>query len=149
MNTTPQNNINVPLASTGLAAVALFELTHSLGDLSPSDAQEAIAYETGGLFTHVVNSNGSVVFTAEPGTTVGQTDTITLDDDGEEVEYTLTAVADTVTGIELESVSYSHAPVAAASSAAAGSQSSVSDSAGTATETETETGTGTAAGSVE
>ena len=75
------------------------------GNKTPTDANEAITFATGGKFTSTVNSDGSIDFTATS-TTVGDSDTATLTDDSETINVTLVVAADTATGIEEEGVTY-------------------------------------------
>jgi len=98
-------NIPVPLASTGLVARAKFELDMQFGDKEPTDADETVTYGTGGKFSHVVNKDGTVNFTAVS-TTIGDSDTAIVNDQNETVEVTLTVTADTAIGEEYEGVTY-------------------------------------------
>jgi len=103
--------IPVPLASTGLVARATFELDFLFGDKKPTDAAETITYGTGGKFSHVVNADGTVDFTAIS-TTTGDVDTATVSDESETVTVTLTVTADTAVGEEYDGVTYVQAPAA-------------------------------------
>ena len=103
--------IPVPLAASGLVARAKFELDLLFGDKKPTDAAEAITYGAGGKFSHVVNGDGTVDFTAIS-TTPGDQDTATVADEDETLTVTLTVTADTAVGEEYEGVTYVQAPAA-------------------------------------
>jgi hypothetical protein len=110
--------IAVPLASTGLVARAVFELDLLFGNKKTTDAAETITYGTGGKFSHTVNSDGSIDFSAIS-TTVGDSDTATIADDEESITVTLNVASDTATGIEEEGVTYVPAQPPAAPTPAA------------------------------
>ena len=101
--------IPVPLASTGLVARSTFDLDLLFGDKKPTDAAETITYGAGGKFSHVVNANGTVDFTAIS-TTIGDEDTATISDESETITVTLTVAADNAIGEEYDGVTYVQVP---------------------------------------
>ena len=99
------STIKVPLASAGLVARVKFDLDLLFGDKKPTDAAESITYGTGDKFSHTVNTDGTVDFSATS-TTPGDTDTATIADQSQELSITLIVASDDVTGMEEEGVTY-------------------------------------------